>query len=145
MTNRFQEFTVLIATLNRCIYKLKTEEMAEYNLKSSHVSCLYYIYLNGTLTAKELCDLCGEDKSNISRALKYLEENEYLKLSSKKYQKTIVLTEKGNKVGEYLNGRVYEILDYVSEGLTEENRTIMYQSLNLINKRLNKLCEEYDS
>lgn len=145
MTNRFQEFTVLIATLNRCIYKLKTEEMAEYNLKSSHVSCLYYIYLNGTLTAKELCDLCGEDKSNISRALKYLEENEYLKLSSKKYQKPIVLTEKGNKVGEYLNGRVYEILDYVSEGLTEENRTIMYQSLNLINKRLNKLCEEYDS
>ena len=145
MTNRFQEFTVLIATLNRCIYKLKTEEMAEYNLKSSHVSCLYYIYLNGTLTAKELCDLCGEDKSNISRALKYLEENEYLKLSTKKYQKPIVLTEKGNKVGEYLNGRVNEILDYVSEGLTEENRTIMYQSLNLINKRLNKLCEEYDS
>ena len=73
------------------------------------------------------------------------QENEYLKLSTKKYQKPIVLTEKGNKVGEYLNGRVNEILDYVSEGLTEENRTIMYQSLNLINKRLNKLCEEYDS
>ena len=74
-----------------------------------------------------------------------VEENEYLKLSSKKYQNPIVLTEKGNKVGEYLNGRVNEILDYISEGLTEENRTIMYQSLNLINKRLNKLCEEYDS
>ena len=66
MEERFQAFTVLVANLNRCIYKIKTEEMAEYNLKSSHVSCIYYIYRYGSLTPTELCDLCGEDKANIS-------------------------------------------------------------------------------
>jgi DNA-binding MarR family transcriptional regulator len=88
MEERFQAFTVLVSNLNRCIYKIKTEEMAEYNLKSSHVSCIYYIYRYGSLTPKELCDLCGEDKANISRTLKYLEENQCLDInndSNKKY------------------------------------------------------------
>ena len=49
MEERFQAFTVLVSNLNRCIYKIKTEEMAEYNLKSSHVSCIYYIYRIYTL------------------------------------------------------------------------------------------------
>ena len=147
MEERFQTFTVLVANLNRCIYKIKTEEMAEYNLKSSHVSCLYYIYKNGSLTAKELCDLCGEDKANISRSLRYLEENGYLvsgTKTTKNHQRPIELTFDGYKIGKMLNEKIDKILHYASEGLSEENRKIMYQGLNLINERLNKLCEEYD-
>ena len=147
MEERFQTFTVLVANLNRCIYKIKTEEMSEYNLKSSHVSCLYYIFKNGSLTAKELCDLCGEDKANISRALKYLEDNGYLMIdikSDKKYQRPIELTYTGYKIGKFINERVNKILEYASEGLSDEKRKIMYEGLNLINNRLNTLCDEYD-
>lgn len=147
MEERFQAFTVLVANLNRCIYKIKTEEMAEYNLKSSHVSCIYYIYRYGSLTPTELCDLCGEDKANISRALKYLEENRYLvveKETNKKYQRPITLTESGNKIGKHLTEKINDILSLASEGLSEEDRNIMYYGLSLINDRLNKVCEEYD-
>ena len=147
MEERFQAFTVLVANLNRCIYKIKTEEMAEYNLKSSHVSCIYYIYRYGSLTPTELCDLCGEDKANISRALKYLEENRYLvveKETNKKYQRPIRLTESGNKIGKHLTEKINDILSLASEGLSEEDRNIMYYGLSLINDRLNKVCEEYD-
>ena len=31
MKDRFQTFTVLIAKMNRCIRKIKTEEMAEFD------------------------------------------------------------------------------------------------------------------
>ena len=147
MEERFQAFTVLVSNLNRCIYKIKTEEMAEYNLKSSHVSCIYYIYRYGSLTPTELCDLCGEDKANISRALKYLEENRYLvveKETNKKYQRPIMLTESGNKIGKHLTEKINDILSLASEGLSEEDRNIMYYGLSLINDRLNKVCEEYD-
>jgi DNA-binding MarR family transcriptional regulator len=148
MEERFQAFTVLVSNLNRCIYKIKTEEMAEYNLKSSHVSCIYYIYRYGSLTPKELCDLCGEDKANISRALKYLEENQYLVInndSNKKYQRPIVLTENGVKIGKHLSEKINEILSIASEGLSEEKRNIMYEGLSLINNRLNKICDEYEN
>lgn len=148
MEERYQAFTVLVSNLNRCIYKIKTEEMAEYNLKSSHVSCIYYIYKFGSLTPKLLCDLSGEDKANISRALNYLEKNGYLIIgnkSDKKYQKPIELTYTGYKVGKHLSDKIKEILNYASDGLSIENRNIMYQGLNLINERLTKLCDEYDS
>ena len=148
MEERFQAFTVLVSNLNRCIYKIKTDEMAEYNLKSSHVSCIYYIYRYGSLTPKELCDLCGEDKANISRALKYLEENKYLVInndSNKKYQRPIVLTENGVKIGKHLSEKINEILSIASEGLSEEKRNIMYEGLSLINNRLNKICDEYEN
>ena len=148
MNERFETFTVLVSNLNRCIYRIKTEEMAEFNLKSSHVSCLYYIFKHGALTAKELCDLCGEDKANISRALKYLEDNDYLifnSSSSKKYQRPIELSFKGYKVGKSISKKIDDILNYASMGLTEEKRKIMYEGLNLINDRLNQLCDEYDS
>ena len=148
MEERFQTFTVLVANLNRCIYRIKTEEMAEYNLKSSHVSCLYYIFKYGTLTATKLCDLCGEDKANISRSLKYLEDNGYLIVdpnSTKKYQRPIELTFNGYKVGKSISQKIDKILNYASEGLSEDDRKIMYEGLNLINERLNSICDNYDS
>lgn len=67
--NRFKMFTVLNSKINRCIRRIKTEEMAEFDLRSTHVSCLYYLYAENTLTAKELCDICDEDKAAISRSL----------------------------------------------------------------------------
>ena len=78
MDERFKTFTVLMANINRSIRKIKTEEMAEFRLKSPHVSCLYYLYKENALTAKELCDICEEDKANISRTIDYLETNGYL-------------------------------------------------------------------
>ena len=148
MEERFRDFTVLVANLNRCISRIKTEEMAEYNLKGSHVSCIYYIYRYGELSPKELCDLSGEDKSNISRTLKYLEDNGYLVVDfhkSKKYQRPIELTELGKKVGEEITYKINKVLSYASVGLSDEDRNIMYQGLNLINERLNKLCLDYDN
>ena len=83
MKERFETFTILINRISRNIRKIKNQEMAEYNLRSPHVSCLYYLYLSDGLTATELCERCEEDKATISRSLDYLETNGYLTCDSK--------------------------------------------------------------
>ncbi len=147
MEARFEMFTILIAKASRCIHKIKTGEMAEYNLKSSHVSCLYYLHKASPLTAKELCNLCGEDKANISRAIKHLENEGYIycqTTAQKRYQSPLLLTEKGDLVGREITEKIDKILYKVSEGLTEENRKIFYQALSTICENLENFCIKYE-
>ena len=147
MQERFQTFTILIARLNRCIRKIKTEEMAELDLKSPHVSCLYYLYKAQSLTSKELCDMCEEDKANVSRSIEFLEKNGYIVVRSrteKRYKSPLVLTEKGKVTGEHIVRKIDAILDSVSEGVPEADREIMYRSLSVICDNLQKICDAYD-
>jgi DNA-binding MarR family transcriptional regulator len=73
MIERFETFTVLINRISRNIRKIKNQEMAEYKLRSVHISCLYYLYKEAQLLSTDLCERCEEDKATISRALEYLE------------------------------------------------------------------------
>lgn len=143
---RFELFTVLVANASRYIHKIKSEEMQEFNLKSSHVSCLYYLYKLKSLTAKEICDMCGEDKANISRTVRFLESEGYIycpSMVAKRYQSAFFLTEKGTQIGEIITTKIDKILFNASKGLTEENRKIFYQSLSLICANLEEICRNY--
>lgn len=146
MQDRFETFTVLVAAINRCIYKIKTEEMAEFDLKSSHVSCLYYLYKQGPLSAKELCDLCGEDKANISRTVRYLESSGYVACKAqggKRYQSALILTKQGEDIAFRITHKVDDYLAMASQGLDEQDRLVMYRSLALIAQNLEQICQEY--
>ncbi len=146
MVERFELFTVLIANLTRNIRRIKTEEMARWNLKSHHVSCIYYLYQKESLTAKELCDICDEDKANVSRSIEYLENAGFLICESnihKRYRSHFKLTEKGKEVGFGICNRIKSILNKAGEGLTEENRQIMYECLKCINDNLENIENEY--
>ena len=146
MKERFRTFTYLISSLSRYIRKIKTEEVVEYDLKSPHVSCLYYVQKIDRITAKELCDICGDDKGAISRSLEYLESKGLIKndvVEGKKYKTPLVLTEKGNEVATALSAKIDRALDEAGEGLSEEDRQVMYRSLETINSNLKKICEKY--
>ena len=147
MTERFETFTVMIAKISRNIRKIKAEEMAEYNLKSTHVSCLYYLYKEESLTAKGICDRCEEDKAAISRAIDYLEKNDYLeceKSNGKRYKSHLTLTEKGKEIGEKISIKIDRILEQVSVGLTEDERRDFYKSLSIINDSLDALANRFE-
>lgn len=147
MQQRFETFTVLISGINRNIRRIKTEEMEEFDLKSHHVSCIYYLYMQDGLTARELCDLCEEDKANISRALDLLEKQGYICRESvqKRYRSPLYLTEKGKAVGRRLADKIDKMLTLASEGLDEQSRGIMYRSLEIISRNLQCICDEYDA
>lgn len=146
MERRFEIFTLLIAGINRCIHKIKAEEVAEFNLKTPHVSCLYYLYKTDGITAGELCELCDEDKANISRSIKFLRSNDYLTPTAqgkRQYQLPLKLTEKGRRVGRFISQRVDGVLEEAGAGLSEEHRTILYKSLSLIHDNLLHICRQY--
>ena len=145
MKERFETFTVLIAKINRNIRKIKNQEMAEYDLRSPHISCLYYLYSAHAMTATELCEKCEEDKATISRSLDYLEKSGYLTCEArctKRYKSPLLLTEKGKEVGKKIYDKVNRVLDEVSIGLTEEERIAFYRSLTIISECLEK-CAQY--
>lgn len=147
MKERFKTFTVLIMEINRYIHKIKTEEMSEFDLKSPHVSCLYYLYKAGELTAKELCDISKEDKASVSRSIEYLETNGFISCNSttkKRYKAILTLTEKGREIGAALAKKIDAILEQASVGLSEENRAVMYETLSLIHDNLENICNKYE-
>ncbi|MBQ5668245.1 MAG: MarR family transcriptional regulator [Peptococcaceae bacterium] len=145
MEKRFETFTVLINRISRNIRKIKNQEMADYNLRSAHVSCLYYIYRAETITATELCEKCEEDKATISRALDYLEKNEFitcLSPNTKRYKSPLVLTEKGSIVGKKIADKIDGVLDQISVGLTEEERQSFYRYLSIISNSLEVIANK---
>jgi len=145
MQERFETFTVLINRISRNIKKIKNQEMAEYNLRSAHVSCLYYLYMHKGATATDLCERCEEDKATISRALDYLENNGYITRNperTRRYNSPLILTDKGNEVGRKIADKVRSVLDAVSGGLTEEKRVDFYQSLSIISESLETVSQK---
>lgn len=139
MQERFETFTVLINRISRNIRKIKIQEMADYKLRSAHVSCLYYLYTNSGATATELCERCEEDKATISRALDYLETTGYIVCetkNTKRYKSPVYLTEKGQVVGKKIADKITAVLDGISGGLTEDERVAFYRSLAIISESL---------
>ena len=144
MKERFETFTVLINRISRNIRKIKNQEMAEYNLRSAHVSCLYYIYTLNSATATDLCERCEEDKATISRALDYLDTNGYITReveSTKRYKSPLLLTDKGKEVGKKNADKISGVLDKISAGLTEEERVAFYRSLAIISDSLDAVSK----
>ena len=145
MTQRFETFTVLINRISRNIRKIKNQEMAEYDLRSAHVSCLYYIYKTENITATELCEKCEEDKATISRALDFLEKNGFIVCqpkSTKRYKSPLVLSEKGILVGKKIADKIDGVLDEISGGLSEEERQAFYRSLSIISASLDAVASK---
>ena len=113
--------------------------MQEYDLKSPHVSCLYYLYKEDSLTAKELSDICDEDKAALSRSIDQLEKRGLIVCDSdtkKRYKAPLALTEEGKSLAAIIAGKVDEVLDFVGECLSEDDRIRFYDSLETVSKRL---------
>ena len=98
------------------------------------------------MTAKEITDVCEEDKAAISRSLDSLEKDGYISCESKtekRYKSLISLTEKGRVIGAKVAEKIDRIVDMAGVGLTAENRKIFYESLSIITENLKKLYDRY--
>ena len=65
MKERFETFTVLIAKIGRSIKKIKNQEMAEYGLRSPHISRNggWLFFRQGKTNARAAC-ICAQNKFN---------------------------------------------------------------------------------
>lgn len=140
MLERFQTFTVHIAKITRNIRRLKTKTMTELNLKSPHVSCIYYLYPDKVLSVRELLEICDEDKGAISRSITYLVNNgyiEYEKNENKKYKNKLILTDMGKGCGRLIHERI--------NGILSRTGICIGNDLDVFYKCLDKLSSELES
>ncbi len=148
MEERYQLFTTLIARCSREIKRIKSQQMSGMNLKSFYFSCLYYLYVNGKpMTATELCAVCEEDKAYVSRSIDALEKEGYVTCPAqpqRRYNRPIALTEKGTLVAKEVAERIESLVNRASEGISEENRRVFYETLGLIAGNLEKICENME-
>ena len=146
MLDRFEKFSLAIAEISRCWHKIAAEELSKYSLKSSHVTYLLTLarYPEG-LTAPKLAELCDRDKADVSRMLSILEDKGLVTkdgIGSNRYRGCLRLTPEGQAVAKELSQRAQLAVEQAGAGLTEENRSIFYESLETITKNLRRICQE---
>ena len=109
-------------------------------MKGPHVSCLYYLTQLGPLTAGQLCDRCEEDKAAVSRSLEYLGRTATSPGRTSDTAVPLTLTEKGQETGRAIAGKIDRLAEAASEGLTPEQRQVMYDALTCISGHLERLA-----
>jgi len=142
LIQRFEDFVTGITVCHKYIQRIKSAEMTEFGLKGTHVMCLYFLNRSGSLTAAQLCQLCGEDKAAISRTLAALQKEGYIASEPKKYRALLHLTESGRCVAQQVDGLIAQWVSFGGDGLTEEERTIFYRVLGHIAENLRTKIEE---
>ena len=118
--------------------------MTAYHLRSTHISCLYYIYSLDGVTAAELCEHCEEDKATVSRALCYLEDNGFIYRNtdcSKRYKSPLYLTDKGQAAGKRIAEKISDVLDIIGCTLTKDERAAFYRNLSAISRILDDIAQ----
>ena len=146
MVNRFERFCGAITEISRCWHKLATEEMEQYGLGGPHAVYLttLYQYKEGITSAK-LSEICGKNKSDVSRMVAVLERRGLVKrvhVHKNFYRALLKLTDEGRAAAEQVKEKVGVAVEYVGRGISDENRETFYKVLEQITANLQNLCEE---
>ncbi len=143
MIERFERFSYAIFEINRCWHKLAAEEMERYGLRGPHA--VYLLALDRSesgVTATQLCDLCGRDKADVSRALRILEEKALITRVGSSYRAKLTLTDTGRQAACQVAQRAAVAVEQAGRGFTEDQRKIFYQVLDTITANLRELSRD---
>lgn len=142
--DRFETFSLALFNISRYWNKIAAEEMEKFGLKGAHAFYLVTILRNdGSVTASQLCELCGRDKADVSRAVAKMEQIGLLRREGPNpYRAKLRLTESGRSAAICVREIASSIVDRVGGDLTPENRAVLYESLGSITANLEKLCKE---
>lgn len=139
---RFERFSLDISEISHCWHKLAGEEMEPYGLKGSH--CLYLLALARNpegLTAPKMVEICGRDKSDVSRMLSLLEKAKLVDKEGR-YGATYRLTVMGHTAAEHVKKRAALAVELAGRDLTQEDRENFYRALDSIAFHLKELSED---
>lgn len=146
MVDRFERFSFAISEISRYWHKITAEEMGKYGLKGPHSVYLtaMYRYPDG-ITAPQLCELCGKDKSDVSRAMSLMEQKGLVRkegIYQNRYGGAFKLTEEGMTAAEQVRQRASLAVQIAGEDLSDENRAVFYDSLEKIASKLREISKE---
>lgn len=146
MLDRFLKFSYAIYEIQHYWNKIASEGMGLYGLKGAYA--LYLITLHrypDGITAAQLSSICGRDKADVSRAAAIMESKGLLtKLSntSSLYRARLILTPTGLEITEGILKRAEIAETMAGDGLSEEDRRTLYDSLEKITENMRRLSNE---
>lgn len=146
MLDRFERFSFTISEISKYWHKLSADEMERHGLRSTHaVYLLTMAKQPDGLTAPQLCELCGRDKSDVSRMMRIMEKRGLVTKESahqRRYNGVFRLTKEGTAAAEQVKQRAALAVELAGKDLTNESRAILYTSLASISDNLRQLCKE---
>ncbi|MDE6934956.1 MAG: MarR family transcriptional regulator [Oscillospiraceae bacterium] len=146
MVERFERFSLALFEISRYWHKLAAEEMAAYGLKGSHAIYLLAMHrCEEGVTGPRLCELCGRDKSDVSRAVAVLQEKGFVTkegVNRSLYRGLLKLTEQGRAAAEQISGRASLAAELAGCDLSEETRAYLYKALESIASHLRDISKE---
>lgn len=145
MISRFERFCFAITEIYKYWHKIAADEMKKYGLKGPYANYLITMkrFPEG-ITAAELTELSGRDKSDVSRAMSAMVEKGLVKkegVNQNLYRAKLKLTKEGEKAAEHVSKIAGVAVDIAGEGLTDENRGVFYESLELIASNLQNISK----
>ncbi len=145
MLNRFDHFMSAISEISLHWHRIAAAEMETYGLKGPHAVYLSAIsQCTDGVTAAQLCELCGKDKSDVSRTMSALIEKGLVRKESGPttcYHGVFRLTKEGRTAAEHVCQRACLAVELAGKGLTNENRAAFYEALDLIVLNLRKISK----
>ncbi len=146
MTDRFERFSIAISEISKYWHRLASEEMEKHGLKGPHAIYLTTLFRNPDgLTAPQICEISGKDKADVSRMMAIMEKNGLVtkeSVNKNLYRAVFRLTDGGRKAAEHVSKRAQLAVDIAGGDLTEEQRAVFYESLEVITNKLRELSRD---
>lgn len=144
--DRFERFSLSLAELTRYWHKLSADEMEKYGLRSTHAVYLLTMHSHPEgMTATQLTETCGRDKSDVSRMMSILEERGFVEKKGagrSNYRGVFLLTDSGRAAAEAVRRQADRTVELAGTGLTDADRTVFYDSLATITDNLRRLSRD---
>lgn len=137
--NRFDVFSASVLQAAKAMQAIKSQKLAQYNLKGTNALCLFEIYdsqENG-LSATELARRCDIDKAQVSRCMKELIDMELVYRNDRegrRYKQKYMLTEQGIVVARDLTETSDRIRKQMRKDISVEDIDCFYRVLDSICK-----------
>ena len=146
MIDRFHRFLYCISEISRCWHRIAADEMEQYGLKGPHATYLTTIHRHPEgITAPRISELCGKDKSDVSRTMALMENKGLVVkegIHQNLYRGVYKLTETGRQAAEQISRRAALAVEMAGRDLSEENRAVFYQALGQITEQLQLLSQQ---
>lgn len=142
---KYIRFNLTVSNIEKALQKYKNSNLAEYNLRSTHMLCLVSLKYGEAMTAADLADVCAVNKALISRVTADLFDMGYIEYTAdsinKKYKKKITLTESGLNVTDEIAEKITSAVTSVSGQISETRLAVFYDVLFTIEKNLTNLAK----
>ncbi len=144
MVERFNRFSYAIFEISRCWHRLAAEEMEKHDLKGPHAMYLLAMQQHPEgVTAAQLCELCGRDKADVSRAVALMEKKDLVKKTGENpYRARLVLTRQGNEAADHVCHKATVAVEAAGRDISSRDRETFYQCLSSITGNLQALCRQ---